>query len=121
MTTASLSAPLTRRAALKAMRALGVAATLPGCAPVAATGANALGISHPDSFSFALNLESLETEYYLRGTTGRGMDDADAGPSPGTVTGGRMVPWQNADLRECMEEVAPNELAHVRFYRRVLG
>lgn len=32
-----------------------------------------------------------------------------------------MVPWQNADLRQFMEEVAQNELAHVRFYRRVLG
>ena len=119
--TEPLSAPLTRRSALKTIGALGVAATVPGCATAAATAANALGISDPDIFNFALNLESLETEYYLRGTTGRGMADADAGPNPGTVTGGRMVPWQNADLREFMEEVAANELAHVRFYRRVLG
>src|SRR5687767_15949990 len=49
------------------------------------------------------------------------MPAADAGPNPGTVTGGRMVPWQNADLRQFMEEVAANELAHVRFYRKVLG
>jgi len=121
MMTEPLSAPLTRRSALKTIGALGVAATVPGCATAAATAANALGISDPDIFNFALNLESLETEYYLRGTTGRGMADADAGPNPGTVTGGRMVPWQNADLREFMEEVAANELAHVRFYRRVLG
>lgn len=121
MVTAPLSTPLTRRSALKTIGALGVAATVPGCATVAATAANALGITDPDIFNFALNLESLETEYYLRGTSGRGMPDADAGPSPGTVTGGRMVPWQNADLREFMEEVAANELAHVRFYRRVLG
>lgn len=121
MVTAPLSTPLTRRSALKTIGALGVAATVPSCATVAATAANALGITDPDIFNFALNLESLETEYYLRGTSGRGMPDADAGPSPGTVTGGRMVPWQNADLREFMEEVAANELAHVRFYRRVLG
>jgi hypothetical protein len=74
-----------------------------------------------DIFNFALNLESLEAEYYLRGTTGKGMDDADAGTSPGPVTGGRMVPWKNDDLREFMEEVAANELAHVRFYRKTLG
>jgi hypothetical protein len=49
------------------------------------------------------------------------MDDADAGTNPGAVTGGRMVPWKNNDLREFMEEVAANELAHVRFYRRTLG
>jgi len=121
MMTPPLSASLTRRSALKTIGALGVAATVPGCATVAATAANALGISDPDIFNFALNLESLETEYYLRGTTGQGMPVADAGPNPGTVTGGRMVPWQNADLREFMEEVAANELAHVRFYRKVLG
>src|SRR5688572_15106296 len=121
MMTPTLSAPLTRRSALKTMGALGVAASVPGCATVAATAATALGITDPDIFNFALNLESLETEYYLRGTTGRGMDAADAGPNPGSVNGGHMVPWQNADLREFMEEVAANELAHVRFYRRVLG
>lgn len=74
-----------------------------------------------DIFNFALNLESLETEYYLRGTTGKGMDPADAGSDPGAVMGGKQVPWKNNDLREMMEEVAQNELAHVRFYRRVLG
>lgn len=121
MTTQPFTAPLTRRSALKAIGAFGAAATIPGCATVTSSAAAALGISDPDIFNFALNLESLETEYYLRGTTGRGMSDADAGPNPGTVNGGHMVPWQNADLREFMEEVAANELAHVRFYRRVLG
>jgi hypothetical protein len=121
MTTESFTVPLSRRSALKTMGALGVAASVPGCATVAATAATALGITDPDIFNFALNLESLETEYYLRGTTGRGMDAADAGPNPGGVNGGHIVPWQNGDLRQFMEEVAANELAHVRFYRRVLG
>jgi Ferritin-like domain/TAT (twin-arginine translocation) pathway signal sequence len=119
---AELQTPtMNRRSALKAIGAIGAAATVPGCATVASTAAAAMGITDPDIFNFALNLESLETEYYLRGTTGRGMDDADAGPNPGTVNGGHMVPWQNQDLREFMEEIAGNELAHVRFYRRVLG
>jgi hypothetical protein len=74
-----------------------------------------------DIFNFALNLESLEAEYYLRGTTGKGMSDADAGAQPGKVNGGKQVPWKNDDLRAFMEEVAQNELAHVRFYRKVLG
>jgi|SRR5687767_891043 len=118
---------LTRRSALKAFGALGAVAALPGCRQALQTieaAGGEVGLfdgSDADIFNFALNLESLETEYYLRGTTGRGMNDADAGSNPGAVTGGRMVPWQNDDLRQFMEEVAQNELAHVRFYRRVLG
>jgi hypothetical protein len=121
MRTESFTTSITRRSALKAIGAFGAVAAVPGCATVAATAASALGITDADIFNFALNLESLETEYYLRGTTGRGMSDADAGPNPGSVNGGHMVPWQNGDLREFMEEVAGNELAHVRFYRTVLG
>jgi len=113
------TASLDRRTALKVMGALGTTTLIPSCATVTASPAGA--VTDEDIFNFALNLESLETEYYLRGTTGRGMDDADAGTSPGAVNGGKMVPWQNSDLREFMEEVAQNELAHVRFYRRALG
>jgi hypothetical protein len=103
------------------MGALGVAATVPGCATVAAAATSQMAVTDSDIFNFALNLESLETEYYMRGTTGRGMSDTDAGPNPGTVNGGHMVPWQNDDLRQFMLEVAENELAHVRFYRKALG
>jgi len=113
-----IDARISRRSAMKVLGALGAASVLPGCASLPpALG----GPSDADIFNFALNLESLETEYYLRGTTGRGMDAADAGPNPGSVTGGRMVPWQNEDLKQFMEEIAANELAHVRFYRRALG
>ncbi len=118
---------MSRRGAVKVLGTAGLAATLPGCASTNRTVQHAAGqlgladITDEDIFNFALNLESLEAEYYLRGTTGRGLDDADAGPNPGSVTGGRMVSWQNQDLREFMEEVAQNELAHVRFYRRALG
>jgi hypothetical protein len=116
-----------RRAALRTLGGIGVAAALPACSRAVSVLESAAGevglvdVTDNDIFNFALNLESLEAEYYLRGTTGRGMDNSDAGPNPGAVTGGRLVPWQNQDLREFMEEVAQNELAHVRFYRRVLG
>ncbi len=111
----------TRRAALKTFGILGVAAALRAPAASAQAEKTAAKISDADIFNFALNLESLETEYYLRGTTGSGMDDADAGSDPGPVTGGGLVPWQNQDLRQFMDEVAANELAHVRFYRKTLG
>jgi Ferritin-like domain len=116
---------ITRRSALMSFGAFGLAVPVrPSVAaaqqPTPSAGPGA-GPTDFDIFNFALNLESLETEYYLRGTTGKGMDAADAGTSPGPVTGGRMVPWKNDDLREFMEEVAANELAHVRFYRRTLA
>jgi hypothetical protein len=118
---------LSRRTALKALGGFGAAMALPWRAGIASTPESAnrqigpAAITDTDIFNFALNLESLEAEYYLRGTTGHGMDAADAGTNPGAVTGGTMVPWKNEDLKGFMEEVAQNELAHVRFYRRVLG
>jgi hypothetical protein len=112
---------LSRRSAVKMLGVLGAVAALPSCVTKAAQAGTSGSITDADIFNFALNLESLETEYYLRGTTGRGMDDADAGQDPGSVNGGHIVPWQNADLRQFMEEVAQNELAHVRYYHRVLG
>ena len=111
----------TRRAALKTMGIAGIAATISPSIRAAQSEKSKAAVTDADIFNFALNLESLETEYYLRGTTGNGMDDADAGENPGPVTGGSLVPWQNPDLRQFMEEVAANELAHVRYYRRVLG
>jgi hypothetical protein len=110
-----------RRSALKSLGALGAAMALPLRVGGAAQSDPMAGVTDADIFNFALNLESLETEYYLRGTTGRGMDAADAGSDPGPVTGGRQVPWQNDELRQFMDEVAQNELAHVRYYRKVLG
>jgi Ferritin-like domain len=78
-------------------------------------------ISDEDIFRFALNLEYMEAEYYLRATTGEGISDADIGANPGKVVGGREVPFEHKPIREFAEELAANELAHVRFYRKTLG
>lgn len=78
-------------------------------------------ISDDDIFNFVLNLEYLEAEYYLLGTTGAGVGAEDLGANPGTVTGGAQVPFQTDSLRQFLEEVAQNELAHVRYYRQLLG
>lgn len=78
-------------------------------------------IKDEDIFRFALNLEYMEAEYYLRGTTGKGIDDADAGAQAGAVTGGKQVSFDTPAIGEFMKEVAENELAHVRFYRKTLG
>ncbi len=71
--------------------------------------------------TFVLNLEYLETEYYLRGTTGDGIGPDDIGANPGEVTGGSLVPFATEAYRQFAEELAANELAHVRYYREALG
>jgi hypothetical protein len=78
-------------------------------------------IKDEDIFQFALNLEYMEAEYYLRGTRGKGLDASDIGADPGKVTGGGKVPFKSKAIKEFLEEVAENELAHVRFYRKTLG
>lgn len=112
---------LNRRDALIGVAALGASMALPSLAEASGILGAAATPSDEDIFNFALNLESLEAEYYLRGTMGYGLSDRDAGRNPGRVMGGRMVPWKDEDLHLFMREVAANELAHVRFYRRVLG
>jgi hypothetical protein len=74
-----------------------------------------------DILQFALNLEYLEAEYYLRGVTGTGLNATDAGSGAGAVTGGRAVPFANDAFRQYFNEVAQDELAHVRFLRSQLG
>jgi Ferritin-like domain len=114
----SVHAPrLSRRDSLKTLAAAGLCATA-GASPGIAQSAD---IKDEDIFQFALNLEYMETEYYLRATTGKGIDAADAGSDPGDVKGGRKVNFQSKSIREFAEELAENELAHVRFYRKTLG
>ncbi|UCI06476.1 ferritin-like domain-containing protein [Mesorhizobium sp. B1-1-8] len=110
---------VSRRGALQ----IGLGATLAsaaGVAPVSPAFAQD-DIKDEDIFRFALNLEYMEAEYYLRGTTGKGIDDSDAGSKPGDVVGGKKVSFETPALGEFLQEVAENELAHVRFYRKTLA
>jgi hypothetical protein len=113
---------LSRRQSLCTLASFTAAAALSTQVPARAaqTGERA-GVRDEDIFQFALNLEYLETEYYLRGLTGNGLDSADAGAKADRVVGGRKVPFQTRAIEEFAEELAENELAHVRFYRKTLG
>ena len=78
-------------------------------------------ITDADILNFALNLEYLEAEFYLRAATGSGLTTADAGTGAGTVTGGSKVPGLTAAQQAILNEIAYDEQAHVRFLRSALG
>uniref|UniRef100_A0A372IKY0 Ferritin-like domain-containing protein n=1 Tax=Paracidobacterium acidisoli TaxID=2303751 RepID=A0A372IKY0_9BACT len=88
-----------------------------GSGPGTGTGAT---ITDTDILNFALNLEYLEAEFYLRATTGSGLSSTDSGGT-GTVTGGAMVPFKTPAIQQYAVEIANDELAHVRFLRKALG
>lgn len=77
-----------------------------------------------DYLNFALNLEYLEAEFYLRAATGTGLSSSDTGNSTSKTTGGAMVPLSGASAMiqsQYIYEIAQNELDHVRFLRNALG
>ena len=108
------------------MRTLGLGAA--GAVALSAAGASALAgatpLSDADILNFALNLEYLEAEFYLRAAFGKGLDDADVGGGYGTlgpVTGGHQVNFQNKLIKNYAIEIAMEEQNHVRFLRSALG
>ncbi len=107
---------------------LGVAGAGAAVATVAGGGAaNAAVTLGPATdgavLNFALNLEYLEAEFYLRAVTGKGLTDADASGAEGIgkVHGGKEVPWKSKRLMMHAREIARDEREHVRFLRKALG
>ena len=94
--------------------ALAAAALKPGSA-IAAT-ANDLAV-----LTFALNLEYLEAEYYLRGVTGSGLPASDTGNVTSTVIGGSQVAFSTTANLQYAEEIASDEFNHVMFLRAALS
>lgn len=79
--------------------------------------------------NFALNLEYLEAEYYLRATTGAGLegagidvDGSDGSPASKVVV--RKMPkvkFATAAFEDYANEIAIDEANHVRFIREALA
>ena len=103
--------------------ALGVGAGTALATPPAAPPAPGEAPSDSAVLNFALNLEYLEAEYYLRGVTGQGLRDnqIDGAGRPGGVVGGRKVKFKGKLAQQFAEEIAADERAHVDFLRSALG
>ncbi len=114
-----------RRTVLKSMLAGGAAliggGILAGCGGSGTSILNGGGVTDADVLNFALNLEYLEAEYYLRAVNGTGLGAGDIGSAPGAVTGGSAVPFSTSAYQQYAQEIAADELAHVRFLRAALG
>lgn len=83
----------------------------------------AQGPSDAAVLNFALNLEYLEAEYYLRGVYGKGLADSqvDGSGALGGVKGGYKVKFDTKIGQQYAEEIAQDELHHVDFLRAALG
>jgi hypothetical protein len=92
-----------------------------GTEALSSSAANAQAVTDAAILTFALNLEYLEAEFYLRAATGVGLPAADIGPNPGPVTGGSMVNFMgNAIVKAYAIEIAQEEHKHVQFLRAAL-
>jgi hypothetical protein len=80
-------------------------------------------ITDADILTFALNLEYLEAEFYLYAATGSGLSAADAGSGAGTtlVPATTKVPFATTYIQQYANEIAQDELNHVRFLRSALS
>jgi hypothetical protein len=88
---------------------------------LSSSNANAQAVTDAAILTFALNLEYLDAEFYLRAATGVGLPAQDIGPSPGPVTGGSLVKFKgNAIVQAYAEEIAQEEHKHVQFLRAAL-
>ena len=125
-----LKAAPSRRTFLAGIGAAGASAVVVGCgssstttpvttAPVTTT--TAAGVTDNDILNFALNLEYLEAEFYLRAATGSGIPSANVGSNPGAVTGGTQVSFAGQTvLQEYANEIAQEELNHVIYLRSAI-
>jgi len=118
--------PLDRRRFFRAAGLSGItagAAVITAGAAASAAVADAGAPSDAAILNFALNLEYLEAEFYLRAVTGWGLpDNMTTGTGQrGPVVGGRAVSFQTPLIKKYAEEIAGDEKTHVAFLRSALG
>lgn len=79
--------------------------------------------SDADILNFALNLEYLEAQFYVRAATGDGLPESmlSGNGARGEATGGRRVNFTDPIVERYAREIAIDERAHVEFLRGALG
>ncbi len=99
------------------------AAMLATAAPASAQPMDMQGPSDSAILNFALNLEYLEAEFYLRAIDGQGLSSDMVGGTgtPGDVSGGHAVPFKTPSIAQYAREIAEDEKAHVAVLRGALG
>jgi hypothetical protein len=122
---------LTRRSFMASSSVAAAAAFVAGCGggstpaptPTPTPTPAPASFTDTDYLNFALNLEYLEAEFYLRAATGSGLTAADTGNATTTVTvpSVTMIPGLTATQSSYIYEIAQNELDHVRFLRSALS
>lgn len=120
---------LNRRLALQrvALGAAGVAATaafgMGGLVAASKPAHAASALTDVQILNFALNLEYLEAEFYLRaiGQPGLTAGVTTGVGTKGTVTGGQRVPFKTAAIAQTAIRLALDEQAHVLTLRGALG
>jgi hypothetical protein len=80
-------------------------------------------VNDDDILNFALNLEYLEAEYYVRAMTGSGLAASltTGTGTQGTVTGGTQVTFTDPVIQGIALQLAGQEKEHVAFLRSALG
>jgi hypothetical protein len=110
------------------------AATMVGCSDSGSPTTATAAYTDADVLNYALNLEYLEAEFYLRAATGSGLAATDTSTPSGysgaftqgsVTTTGNITVGQVAGLttaqQNIINEIAFEEQAHVRFLRSALG
>jgi len=106
-----------------AASAVAIGALAAGGLAVTSAPAEAQAIGDNEILNFALMLEYLEAEFYLRAFTGQGLAPGDVTGlgTQGTVTGGSQVPFKSQAIQSYAQRLAVDEVTHVRFLRAALG